>query len=159
MRKKLSEVWDKLPDLEYTKKYKEEKSEMLIYEVLGRKFQETAKVDYVLDCLRKIEKSYGERSKNSVNSPDWKAVSHAFRACDQLIEIYTTGNLVYPLKNADFIKQIKYGKLHFVDDKLGEQLEWKLELVEKLASESKYPEEMDRDWCDSVILEAVRRGE
>ena len=47
----------------------------------------------------------------STNAVDWKAVSHAFRCCYQIEELLNIGFLQYPLKDAEFLKQIKYGKL------------------------------------------------
>lgn len=80
--KRLKEIWEQLPDLEYTHKYIDESSGLRMYEVCGRKFQETAKIDYVLECLRKVEQGYGKRARQAEQNKniDFKAVSHALRA-------------------------------------------------------------------------------
>ena len=83
--KKLSDVWDELPDLEHTRKYVDEKSGLMIYEVCNRKFQETAKLDYVLDILKTIEEKYGERARLA-KEQNFSNHSHFIREFKSLTE-------------------------------------------------------------------------
>lgn len=71
---------------------------------------------------------YGERSRLAEQNQgiDWKALSHAMRALFQVEELVKTGKIVYPLKSATQIKEIKAGKYPWLDvekmivDKLAE---------------------------------------
>ena len=152
--KTIKDVYDKLPDLDYTSKYREEKSNMLIYEVAGRKFQETAKIDYVLECLYKIEENYGERAKQASTNDnlDWKAISHAFRAGYQLKEIYETGDLKFPLKDAQFLKDVKYGKYHYQNDGIAQKLEDLVDEINELADKSDLPDKVDMKFWNEWLV-------
>ncbi len=154
---RLSAMWNLLPEGDYIQKGTESSGTGgRIYEICGKKMQETATIQYFYDMIKRLYDSFGDRAQQAKENKgiDWKAVSHAFRACDQLIEIYETGDLVYPLKNAEEIKAIKYGKMHFIDDKLDEKLENKLNLVEKLSKESNYPGEFNqKPWDEWIIKE------
>ena len=48
-KQRLKDVWDKLPNIEHTRKYKDEKTGYRMYEVCGKKFQETTPINVVLD--------------------------------------------------------------------------------------------------------------
>ncbi|ASD52122.1 nucleotidyltransferase [Pseudomonas phage PspYZU05] len=89
------------------------------YEVLGRKFMMGCRVREIMNALQKISDNYGERARKAEENEgiDWKALSHAIRVCHQMREIFETGDLKYPLKNADDIKYIKSGQLPFADFK------------------------------------------
>ena len=127
-----------------------------LYVVCGRKFQATCKVGYVLDALMKIESTYGERARLAELNEgiDWKAVSHAFRVCYQLKHIYTEGELVFPLKECNFLRDIKTGKYHFKNDSIGSKLGVLTDEVCALAEKSTYPQKTDlafwQDWIVQV---------
>ncbi|MGZ7230903.1 hypothetical protein ACXWOM_10615, partial [Streptococcus pyogenes] len=74
-------------------------------------FQTTITVAEMKYSLTKLWNEYGERARKAEANEgvDWKALSHALRGGLQLQEIYTTGDLVYPLKDAEFIKKVKAG--------------------------------------------------
>lgn len=85
--------------------------EDLLY-LLGKGFNPHVKMKEVLERLHADYDKYGERAKEAEQNKniDWKAVSHAVRCLLQMIELIDTGKISYPLKDADFIKEIKYGK-------------------------------------------------
>lgn len=101
------------------------------YEVLGRKFQMTIKVEMMFKTLDALWAEYGERARKAAANEgiDWKAVSHALRAGYQLMEIYDTGDLVLPLQKADRIKAVKTGALPFNEVK--DELEDLVSTIEK----------------------------
>jgi len=157
---KLGTIWSDLPEGEFIIKGKEPiGTGGRMYEICGKKMSETSSISYFYDMVSTYYDSFGERAKKAKENKgvDWKAVSHAFRACDQLIEIYETGDLKYPLKNAQFIKDVKYGKYHFVNDNLGDLLEEKLAKVEKLAKESDYPDEFDIEKWNKWLVSLYTR--
>ena len=72
-------------------------------EVLGKKFQSTRLIKDVLPSLEKLNSMYGGRAKLAMQNEgvDWKAVSHAFRCCYQLIELAKTHRINFPLEQAE----------------------------------------------------------
>jgi len=106
----------------------------------------------VIDQLQKKYDSYGERAKQAKenNGIDWKAVSHALRAGYQLKEIYETGNLVYPLRKADFLLKVKKGELDYTTE-VAPALDMLIDEVELLASKSNFPEAGDREFWYNFI--------
>lgn len=81
--------------------------------ILGKGYSESISIYEMYSRLVNEYNKYGERAKLAEMNEgvDWKAVSHAFRCCYQIEELLDTGFLQYPLKDAEFLKQIKYGKL------------------------------------------------
>ncbi len=153
---KLALFWDEIQESEFVKKRiieeasQEDKRGLVIIE---KCFMATTPIRYVIQSLDVFVKEFGERAKLAKENKgvDFKAVSHAFRAAFQLEEIYTTGNLIFPLKEADFIRSVKQGKYHYADE-LAAKLEYMVDRVYQLASESTYPEEVDKGfWGDWLI--------
>ena len=85
------------------------------YTVLGRKYQTTLSLIELKQSLNKLDAEYGERARKAEANEgiDWKALSHACRGGLQLLEIYKTGDLIYPLQDAPFILDVKLGKHPF----------------------------------------------
>lgn len=68
----------------------------------------------IVEYLRRLESElerYGERTKKALDGADWKSIHHAARGIIQAIELIDTGSIIFPLKEAEFLKDIKYGKL------------------------------------------------
>lgn len=125
-------------------------------EVCSRKIMYNTKVYYVIGMVETFCSKYGARMRQAANNSnvDWKAVSHSFRAGYELKEIYETGDLIFPLKNAEFLRELKQGKYHYVNDGIAERLENLINNVERLSEESNYPEKVDQkfweDWLVSL---------
>lgn len=117
-RWKVQDISDKLPIgefLEWTTFVDHKSGEQHFYNVLGRKFQTTITIKEMKHSLGKLWVEYGERARKAEANEgiDWKALSHAMRAGLQLLEIYSTGDLVFPLKEAALVKSIKQGEMPF----------------------------------------------
>ena len=70
------------------------------------------------DFSRRIEREYrkyGERAKLAEENQgiDWKAISHAVRALDQMKQLIVSGYISYPLENAKHILDVKLGNQDF----------------------------------------------
>ena len=65
--------------------------------------------------INQVYEKYGERAKLAEENQgiDWKALSHAIRCIEQCKELLTDGCITFPLKQKDFIKDIKYGKIDY----------------------------------------------
>lgn len=89
-------------------------------------------------------KQYGQRTKVSMDDGglDWKAISHAYRICTEVIELLQTKRLVFPLHNRDYLRQIKLGLVPYeqVSNELTALLEQIDELKERSALPAKTPE-------------------
>lgn len=127
--------------------------ERKVLEVCDAKYDFTTSLSYVIDALQKKYDAYGYRAQQAKNNEgiDWKAMSHALRAGYQLKEIYETGDLVYPLKDRDFLLQVKQGELDFTTV-VSPALEKVIDEVERLAVQSNLPDKVDREFWDDFIL-------
>lgn len=158
---RLSDIWDKLPDLPHTLKYDHEQNAAVkdkrVYDVCGRKLPASITVEYAAGIIQNLIDDYGKRVRAAQTSEgvDTKAVSHAFRVGFELEEILLTGDLTFPLKKAEWLKKVKYGEIKF-NEGLAEQLESLIDNVESLSNKSNLPEKVDCKWCDEFILECYK---
>lgn len=121
-------------------------------EVLGKKFDFKRQIGDCLDALNQLNKLYGSRAKLAQENQgvDWKAVSHAFRICHQLIELAETKNIAFPLREAEYIKRIKLGEIPYVQlqDKLSQMMEYAISAVAK----SDLPEEPEKEFWEKWMV-------
>ena len=158
-RWKVAEIASKLPVSEFLfwEDFVDAKcGKQRFYHVLGRKFQTTITVAEMKYSLTKLEAEYGERARKAEANEgvDWKALSHALRGGLQLQEIYSTGDLKYPLRNAQDILDVKLGKLPFVQ--VQQMLEDTVDEVERLsiqAHKNGMPSKVDMSFWDKFLEE------
>lgn len=95
---------------------------------------------------------YGERTKLAKTNEgiDWKAMSHAVRVGEQAIELLTTGFVTFPRPNAEYLKDIKTGKLPFVE--VGAYIEQLFVEVEQASVASTLPAEADQQFIDDLVF-------
>lgn len=90
--------------------------------ILGKCHMYSISFSEFCNRIEKQYKTFGERvilaEKNK--GIDFKALSHAMRALTQIEEFYKNGTITFPLKNKEYIKEIKEGKYTWdiLDDKL-----------------------------------------
>lgn len=151
---KLKDCFEELPVCEHVTKYMDKISRQMIYEICGRKFQESCELSHVLKCLNKILDNYGQRARMAENNEniDWKAISHAFRVCYEIKELLKYHKITFPLKEAEFIKDIKQGKMHYKKDMMGEKLETLMQEVEDESKKSTLPEMVEQKVYDDFIV-------
>jgi hypothetical protein len=81
-------------------------------EVVGKKFPLTSSWLSVFNSLTKTLHTYGERVKQfDGEGIDWKALSHAIRITEQILELSKEGTLTFPRPNAAFLKAVKNGEV------------------------------------------------
>jgi hypothetical protein len=155
---KMRAVWDRLPRIEHCYDIAPDPNGMKQYQVCGKSFQESAKIEYVIPILEKFYNEYGRRAKLAAENKniDWKAVSHALRAAYQTKEILTENTITFPLRYADFLKKVKQGQLDYISE-VGPTLEMLMEEVERLALASNLPETVDRKFWDQFICDTLER--
>lgn len=154
---KLANFWEELPNSEYSKRYDIDNcqaKDKRAFDFCGKKLMADTNVFFAKQTIQKFYDSYGERARMAQANEgiDWKAISHAFRVGYQLKELYTTGNLIFPLKDAEFLRKIKKGVYHYVNDKIAEKLENLISEIEMLANNSIYPEKVDiKEWENFIV--------
>jgi len=123
------------------------------YMICGRKFQDTLKLSVFIDSLQKVYDGYGERAKAARDNKgiDWKAIHHALRAGYQVKSIFENGTFSYPLPETEFLMDVKLGKLDWVTE-VQSILEDLVDEVFALSEESEFPEEVDREFWDNLIM-------
>lgn len=137
--------------------------DQVFYEVLGRKFQSSISVEMMKSSIYKLWEEYGDRARQAELNQgiDWKALSHAYRGGVQLLEIYRTGNLNYPLADASQILAIKKGEIDFkrVQHNL-ESVVADVEIEAERARKNGMPSEVDMtfwdDFVEQVYLENIK---
>lgn len=124
--------------------------------VLGKKFQFSVHTHHALSSLKKMENEYGKRAEMAMNNEgvDWKAISHAYRCCYQLIELAKTGQIIFPLQKADYLVQIKTGQFNYVD--LQDELYALMEEAIEAVSGSSLPEKPDEKFWEEFILQTYK---
>jgi predicted nucleotidyltransferase len=134
----------------------------ILFQVCGKKFQSTVKVEYAKEIIQKFYDAYGERARLAANNEniDWKAISHAFRAAYQTKELFTEGDITFPLKDAEFIKKVKAGELLYTI--IGPMLEDLIDEVTEIKDKCSLPETPDKEfwdnWLYEIIQDRIKRG-
>jgi hypothetical protein len=126
------------------------------YEVCGKKLTMTATAGHYVPMLENFIHEFGERARQAETNQgvDWKAISHAFRAGFQVKSILTEGDFTYPLRECEFLRQVKQGELHFKS--VSPMLEDLMAELDTLSAKSTLPEKVDAEWCDQLLLDLLR---
>lgn len=81
-------------------------------EICGKKHHLTSRIVTVVKSLEKSLGNYGERVKQfDGEGVDWKALSHAIRITEQVLELTTEGTLTFPRPSAETLATIKAGEM------------------------------------------------
>jgi hypothetical protein len=152
---RIEDVKNKLPTTEYS--FYDEKG----YNIIGKCFQHRDYPENMLVVLRKYFDEYGERAKQAERNEgiDFKAISHAVRACYQLIDLYKHGQMFLPLPehSRQIVLDIKQSKMNYKAEV--EPLIENLHLtVESLAKNSSYPEQVDVQKISTLLSDLLKRA-
>jgi len=154
-------LWASLPEGEHAKKIiidDPKTGPQNYYELCSRKFQDSLTVEYFVECLEKIKKSYGHRAQQATDGGvDWKAVSHALRAGYQARSIFLNGDYTFPLVETDYLLAVKLGQRDFQNEVAG-ALDALVTEVEELTKLSNLPESAKESGIWHEILYSVYEG-
>lgn len=156
--KHLTVCWEHLPEGEFANTYIEKSPNGLRWwEVCGKKFSDTTPLYLVVDSLQKMYDGYGHRAQQAKENKgvDWKAVSHALRACYQMRAIFKYGDFEYPLIENRLLLQTKQGKLDFLTE-VQPELEDAIAEVERLSETSNLPEHADVDFWEDWVYRTLK---
>lgn len=152
----IGEAIEGMPQSEFVKtvvyKHKKTGVEEPMLEVLGKKFEHRKKVKECLPALELTNEKYGQRAKLAMDNEgvDFKAISHAFRCCYQLIELAETSGIKFPLRDAEYLRKIKVGAIPYIQ--LQEPLYDLMEQAIKAVEKSNLQEEPSREYWEGFIL-------
>lgn len=115
---KFSTVFSKLPQKSHV--YITDINGCIFYNVFGKSYQNTIKLQAFKNAIQNRISAYGKRSHEAFNnnSADWKSLAHAYRAGLEYYEILTTGKITFPLKECNELLNIKLGNSDFEKTKL-----------------------------------------
>jgi len=155
---KLSDVWEGLPISPNATKGENPQNKNVdkrAYFVCGRELQATVTTSHAIQVIGDIVKTYGERVRKAKSSElDYKALAHAFRAGYQVKQIMETGDLKFPLPESEYLRDMRMGKINFVDNHLDEKLNDLMSEVQGLIDNSDLPDRVDMKIVDDLILKA-----
>jgi hypothetical protein len=151
-------LWDKLPHGPFCGYARTDPNGLRQYQVCGKLFQETASIGYVIPILEKFCDEYGHRARLAAEnkSIDWKAVSHALRACMQVKEILTLKTIRFPLEGAPFLMAVKEGRLDYLQQ-VAPVLETLMDEVEALVLHSSLPAKVDVPFWETFICQTLEK--
>ena len=153
---RLRDFWDDIPRGEHIKEYEVSPDGTRQIQICGKVFQETCKVGYVLPTLVRFFDEYGKRAQMAADNKgiDWKAISHALRAAFQVKQLLVEKTIIFPLKDADFLKRVKSGELDYLTV-VAPKLEELMDEVEIISEKSSLPEKPDRKFWNQFIVQKV----
>jgi len=156
---KLTFFWDELPEGEHIHRLDpnpKDTNQRRLYQVCGRCIDESARIKYAYDIVKNFYDNYGERARQAAENKgiDFKACSHAIRASIEVKQILTEGTIIFPLKEAGYLRDIKQGKLHYQKE-VAPDLERRMEELELLAKESRLPDKVNRKYWDEFIYDVI----
>lgn len=127
------------------------------WSVCGRKLPFNTSLKNAYSVLHKLVADYGSRTIQAERDGgiDWKALSHSIRIANQAIELLETGKITFPLPNANYILDVKLGKVPY--NVIGEEIESLLEMVESKVLTSVLPEKPDYEWIDNFIYRTYEK--
>lgn len=108
-------------------------------EVLGKQYLLANSLRHVYNSLNMVLNTYGNRVKEFEGEcVDWKALSHAIRITEQILELCETGKLTFPNKNAEYLKKVKMGEVPL--EEATDYLTTQFKKVDPALEKSKLPE-------------------
>lgn len=125
--------------------------------VLGKLYSVEETVGDLYERLTTFYEKYGSRSVQAQENDgvDWKAISHAYRACFQMIELAIYGKIHFPLHQKDFLIEIKQGKkpYSFVQEDLPLLMEKATNLI---TNSTVLPEQPDTRFWDKWLVDTYK---
>jgi hypothetical protein len=124
------------------------------WEVCGKKLPFQASIKNARDIVEALAASHGQRAIRAAahDGADWKALSHAVRVARQAVELLSTGEVVFPLRDAPRLLAIKRGQLPYAE--VAADIEQGLLEVESASAKSALPREPDHAWIDDFVARA-----
>lgn len=155
--KKISECdLDTFPKSEHIKFVPSSKPSECMIDVCGKKITLFSRVGYSKEFIEKFYKQYGDRAllASENKAIDWKAISHAFRAAFQTMELFTKHTISFPRPEAEYLKEIKLGKIPYATAAL--ELDKLITEVKAMHTTCDLPDRPDYDFWEKFLIEKVK---
>ena len=121
--------------------------------VLGKLFSGDVTIEYFFDRINNLYRQFGNRTKTIAKTEaktDFKALSHAYRVAIEVKELLETNFIKFPLKDSEYIKAIKSGKVSL--EAVVDQVQDILEDIDNLLLTSSLPEKPNSKELDKLLL-------
>lgn len=129
---------------------------VLGFEVAGRKYLLSLKVNDFLIALKSVHKEYGSRSHQAKDSKfDFKSLSHAYRLLYQCETFLKEGKLILPLPQdqVEFILKVKNQEF-FPDEGFFDDLDKRIKEIKKI--ESPLPKSVDMKKVNQLCIQIMK---
>ncbi len=126
---------------------------ILALTVCGRYLPMTTRIGYSLDnVLYPAKNKHGRRARAAADADgaDYKAMMHALRVAGEAIELMRTGNITMPLLDRSFLLEVRKGDIPAKE--VSNEIDNRLELLEKAVENSSLPEESNREKIEEFII-------
>src|ERR1700722_12706024 len=125
-------------------------------EVCGKRMPFTSSIKSAREIVERMLDEYGQRALHAERNEgvDWKALSHAVRVGREAIELFETGRIIFPLRDAAEIRAIRRGDLKYAA--VAEIIDELLVAVEVAAAATSLREEPDKGFIDELVAQAYR---
>jgi hypothetical protein len=117
--------------------------------VLDKLFLDSSPTAWMYGSCKAMRDSYGVRAKTAKESAgiDWKAFMQSLRVLTEMMQLYETGKIVYPLHNAEFLTKVKRGNINIEEaqavlDSMLKKVE-ELETTQVALNLPRHPEKLD----------------
>jgi len=128
--------------------------QLLYITLLGKSFSEEVTVAYLKAHIDESILQFGNRAKAATaNGVDWKGVSHALRVILEVEELLTTGFIHFPLRDREYVKDVKAGKVDL--QAVMSTIDHKIDLVKELQEQSALPTKIDQSVLNNFILTSL----
>jgi predicted nucleotidyltransferase len=126
--------------------------------ILDKLFLDSSPTAWMYGSCKAMRDSYGVRAKSAKESAgvDWKAFMQSLRVLTEMIQLYETGKIVYPLHNAEFLTKVKKGNIDIEEaqavlDSMLKKVE-ELETAQVALNLPRHPERLDDKVVDYYRL-------
>jgi len=150
-------------DTEIITKISDTGKEIFYYRVFNKEFHESHEISGLYKSMNSIMENSGGRARLAMENRgiDYKAVSHAFRACFQLQSIYQIEDVVLPFSDGikkRFLLQVKNGDIDF--DYMSEVMDEEITKTLELSEQSNLPKKPDykkwTKWVTDIYINKIK---
>lgn len=117
----------------------------------GKEVPVTCKVGEALKVFQKPLRELGKRTVAAADAggADWKGLYHAQRIVDEGIELFTTGELLFPCVNAPAYRAIRSGQMEL--EAVLDHFESSLIRLQETTPIAEFQTEPDLDWANEFV--------
>jgi hypothetical protein len=146
------EILDRFSHESYCFRMIQDSTQEVFLVICGKLHNENIFMDEFIKRINTSYDVYGERAKLAMNNEgiDWKALSHAVRAIQQMEELLTIGYIQYPLVRRNILKCIKNGEYNF--HKVERMITEGLETIQELRTKGYVRNRFDQTFVNKLIL-------